>query len=226
MPGHHVRGSHHRRPGRSGPITSHHDHPQYALLRSEDESAVSYARPEPRNSAVRGGASLAGSRSLRTHGRVPPWGQPRRRRGSLPGGGQHGPARAGRGPPSWPVAPRASGAALLAAPQEFPQLKVLGHAAGSVTTAWPTCFRAMAITRSARRSQAAVARRLRCRSGRIRSLPWRRLPRAVRARPDPEVPPGARSSHARRAQPAASSASVITDRHLLAVHTTRTSGAE
>ena len=60
MPGHHVRGSHYRRVGRSGPITSHHDHPQYALLRSEDEPAVSYARPEPRNSAVRGEASLGG----------------------------------------------------------------------------------------------------------------------------------------------------------------------
>ena len=61
VPGHHVRGGHHRRAGRSQSITFHHDHPQHVLLRSEDEPPVSYVRPEPRNLAVRGAASLAGS---------------------------------------------------------------------------------------------------------------------------------------------------------------------
>ena len=61
MPGHHVRGSHHRRVRRSRLITSHHDHPQHALLRSQDEPAVNSVRPEPRNSTVRGGASLGDS---------------------------------------------------------------------------------------------------------------------------------------------------------------------
>ncbi len=61
MPGHHIRRRHHRPPGLSRFMTFHCDHPQHAHPRSEDEPLVSSVRPELRNSAVRGAASLAGS---------------------------------------------------------------------------------------------------------------------------------------------------------------------